>query len=355
MMDKSGKPEGGKWSFDMDNRESFGKITEIPNEIIEFDGRKRDELVESGIKYISRGFRGHYGSCNKEDFIYPINRKESLEWLDNFLKYKFKDFGKYEDAFSLKIKIGYHSVLSPLLNVGLITTFDVIRKIKEKSDKNIPLSSEEGFIRQIIGWREYCYLIYDKFNANLIKTAYITQNKGKIPACFWERKTGMVYIDNILENINKSGYCHHTERLMCIGCFMIFIGIDADEILKWFQIMFIDAQDVFMMPNVYGMLLYGKIIGETRMLTRPYFCSSNYLLKMSDFKTINNNIKLGTEEYKWTEIVDCLYYNHVNKYKEVLGKIYSTASAVKVWTNKSETEQKKIKLVSKKYIQSLYR
>jgi len=354
LVSSSGSPKGGSWSFDKENRESFGKIEKIENELIEFKEKKREEIIKSAIKFVELEYPNNYGSCEYSDFFYPINHKESEIWFDNFIKNKLSKFGKYEDALSLKIKIGYHSVLSPLLNIGLILPKEIIEKIKKIGEK-IPIESEEGFIRQIIGWREYCYLMYDNYLEKLVVSSYIKKNKSKVPKCFWEGKTGMIYIDNILENIKKTGYCHHIERLMCIGGYMMYIGISAKEILHWFQVMFIDAYDVFMIPNVYGMLLYGEIGEKKHMLTRPYFSSSNYLLKMSDYKTIKNNkFIINKKEINWTEIIDCLYYNHIDKYKEILGKIYSTASAVKVWERKSEIEKKRIKRIAKEYIKTIY-
>ena len=353
LVSSSGKPKGGSWSFDKENRGSFGKIDKVEHELIEFNEKKREKIIKNAIEFVETTYPNYYGTCNYSDFFYPINHKEAKEWLDNFIKYKLENFGKYEDAFSLKIKIGYHSALSPLLNVGLVLPENIIEKIKKISGK-YSIASEEGFIRQIIGWREYCFLMYDYYLPNLLVSAYITKNKNKVPQCFWQGKTGMKYIDNILQNILKTGYCHHTDRLMCIGGYMMYIGISAKEILKWFQIMFIDAYDVFMIPNVYGMLLFGEIQDKKHMLTRPYFCSSNYLLKMSDFKSIDNKFVLHGEELNWTEIIDALYYNHIDKYKEVLGKIYSTASAVKVWNGKSTTDKKRIKDIAKEYIKSVY-
>uniref|UniRef100_A0A6C0H5G3 Cryptochrome/DNA photolyase FAD-binding domain-containing protein n=1 Tax=viral metagenome TaxID=1070528 RepID=A0A6C0H5G3_9ZZZZ len=353
LVSESGKPKEGVWSFDKENRESFGKIEKIKNEIIEFENNKREKCIKNAIKFVETNYPNNYGTCEYDDFFYPINHKESKEWFNNFLRNKLEYFGKYEDSLSLKIKIGYHSVLSPLLNIGLLTPEYIIKEIKKISGK-YKISSEEGFIRQIIGWREYCYVMYNYNDKKLRISTYITKNKNKIPQCFWEGKTGMIYIDNILQNIIKTGYCHHIERLMCVGCFMIYIGISSKEILKWFQTMFIDAYDVFMIPNVYGMLLYGEIGEKKHMMSRPYFCSSNYLLKMSDYRVIkNNDIEIKGKNIKWTEIIDCLYYNHIDRYKLVFAKVYSTASAVKVWERKNEDDKKMIKKIAKEYIKNI--
>ena len=201
------------------------------------------------------------------------------------------------------------------------------------------MASKEGFIRQVIGWREYCYFIYDKYDNYMVNKVFYNKNKYKLPTKFWEGNTNIPFIDNIIKNINKYAYSHHIERLMCIGVFLLFIGISVEEIYVWFQTMYIDAYDVFMIPNVYGMLCYGFINNDKHMMTKPYFSGSNYVLKMSDYKS--SEIEINNKKYKWDEIYDSLYYNHINNYSDKLEKIYSTALAVKRWKTKMTEDQKK--------------
>jgi deoxyribodipyrimidine photolyase-related protein len=333
MINNKNKPEGGKWSFDHSNRESFKKIDKINNELIVF--KNRDDQIKKAISYVNKYFPDNYGTNDLIDFIYPINHEEAKKWLTHFINYKLEHFGKYEDALSSTIKFGYHSLLSPLNNIGLITSMDIIDKIKDL--KEFSINSKEGFIRQIIGWREYCYLMYDKFSNYMIKNTYINLNKHTIPLKFWNGETKIPIIDDIIKKINKYAYSHHIERLMCIGNFLILIGIKQNEIYNWFQTMYIDAYDVFMVPNVYGMLLYAKIENNKHMMTKPYLCSSNYLLKMSDYK--KSKIEINNKLYEWTDIFDSLYYNHINNYKDVFKNIYSTALAVKTWNNKKNQEE----------------
>jgi deoxyribodipyrimidine photolyase-related protein len=158
------EPEGGKWSFDTENRKPYEKDHKDPG-ILTFKNKTRLEYIKEAIKYVNTNYKNHYGTCEEEDFIYPIDHEESIKWLDNFVKDKLDNFGKYEDALSTKIKFGYHSMLSALNNVGLITSQDILNKVKNYK-KNI--ASKEGFIRQVIGWREYCYFIYDKYNDSMI-------------------------------------------------------------------------------------------------------------------------------------------------------------------------------------------
>ncbi len=347
MVKKSGDkyiPDGSKWSFDRENRDKFEKDQEEPP-ILQFKSKTRKDYIEEAIEYVEKNYKKNYGTCNYDDFIYPIDHEEASKWLEQFVKTKLDNFGKYEDALSSKIKFGYHSVTSCLTNVGLLSPKQILSKISAYK-KNI--ASKEGFIRQLIGWREYCYFTYDKYYSNLVSTSIYVHNKNKIPKKVWEGKTLMPVIDNIIKNVNTYAYSHHIERLMGIGNFLLLIGTSPDQIYFWFQSMYIDAYDVFMVPNVYGMLLYAKTDDKNRMMTRPYFCSSNYLMKMSDFKS--SEITFGDVTCKWDEVFDALYYNLIDTYSDVYEKIYATASSVSRWKKFNSKRKTELKSLAKSYL-----
>lgn len=344
-------PDGSKWSFDTENRSPFNKNqTEPP--ILKFKSKKRLEYLEEAKKYIDKNFSSHYGETNLENFIYPIDREESIEWLKYFISHKLDNFGKFEDALSSKIKFGYHSVLSPLTNIGLITPDDIVQHVKQYK-KNI--ASKEGFIRQVIGWREYCYFTYDLYYKNLISNSLYKSNKYTIPKHVWNKSTQIPPIDNILKNVSQNGYSHHIERLMGIGNFLILIETNTKSIYEWFQTMYIDAYDVFMVPNVYGMLCYSKLTANYHMMTRPYFASSNYLIKMSDYKSSSEpEVKLDDKIYKWDEIMDSLYWYHIYKYSEEFKKIYATSSGVARFNKFDSNKKKKIIELANNYIKWIH-
>lgn len=343
------EPEGGKWSFDTENRSPFEK-TQVEPPIPKFTSKSRKEYLEEAIQYINLNYKKNYGTCLQEDFIYPITHEEAIKWLDEFVEKKLDSFGKYEDAISSKIKFGFHSLLSALNNVGLITTIEILKRIKNYK-KNI--ASKEGFIRQIIGWREYCYYVYDLYYSGLTTTSIYIQNKKSIPKRVWEANTLIPVIDNILSTVNSYAYSHHIERLMGIGNFLLLIQVSPEQIYLWFQSMYIDAYDVFMVPNVYGMLLYASTDGKTRMMTRPYFCSSNYLMKMSDFKS--SEITFANTTCKWDEVFDALYYAHINRYADVFKKIYATASAVARWEKFDSKRKNDLLDLANKYTNWIHR
>lgn len=327
-------PIGDKWSFDTENRSPFEKSQSEPK-LLKYTSSERNKYIKSAILYVNNNYKNHYGDCNEEDFIYPIDNQESIKWLKFFILNKLDNFGKYEDALSSEIKFGFHSLLSCINNIGLITSQDILKEL-ENYKKNI--ASLEGFIRQVIGWREYCYYVYDFYYDKLTTSSIYNKNKNKIPEKFWKGETKIPIIDNIIKNVNKYAYSHHIERLMCIGNFLLLIGLHPDEIYIWFQTMYIDAYDVFMVPNVYGMLCYAKLDDKSYMMTRPYFSSSNYIIKMSNYKS--SEIEINSKKYKWDEIYDALYYNHINNHSEIFSKIYATAMAAKRWNSFDNSKKK---------------
>lgn len=353
MVKKSGDkyvPDGSKWSYDIENRSPFEKSQEEPP-ILKFKSKKRQEYLESAVKYVETNFSFHYGKSDLSNFIYPIDREEALEWLKYFVAHKLDKFGKYEDALSSQIKFGFHSVLSPLTNIGLITPLDIINLVRGYK-KN--MASKEGFIRQVIGWREYCYFTYDLYGNNLEINSLYKSNTYPISSHIWNCSTQIPPIDNILKNVSSNAYSHHIERLMGIGNFLVLIETNPKEIYNWFQTMYIDAYDVFMIPNVYGMLCYGKLNDKSHMMTRPYFASSNYLIKMSDYKS-ETSVKIKNEIYKWNEIMDALYWYHIYKYSTEFKKIYATSSGVARWNKFDSNKKKSVIEMAKKYINWIHK
>ena len=173
----------------------------------------------------------------------------------------------------------FHSALSPILNLGLITPQEIIDVIKKYHDK-IKINSYEGFIRQIIGWREFIRGIYQKFEDTLLESNYFA-NKRKMKKCWYDGSTGILPLDDAIKKAIKLGYNHHIERLMIIANIMNLSRIDPGEVYSWFMQYYVDASDWVMAPNVFGMGLHsdGGIFA-----TKPYICGSSYLLKMSDYQ-----------------------------------------------------------------------
>ena len=291
------KPEGGKWTYDDQNREKYPK-GKIPPTITY---PEKNKIYTEAFNYVNDNFNNNYGKIN-EEIIYPYNFKLAKEWLNVFLKTRFEEFGPYEDAVVKEKSILNHSVLSPLINIGLINPKHLVKSILNYYyQNNIRINSCEGFIRQIIGWREFIRGVYickgtEERNKNFWNF------KKKIPKSFYDGTTGVEPVDDTIKKINKSAYANHIERLMIIGNFMLLCEFDPDEVYKWFMELFIDSYDWVMVPNVYGMSQFGD---GGLMSTKPYISGSSYILKMSNYK-----------KGEWCSTWDSLFWSFIDKQRE---------------------------------------
>jgi deoxyribodipyrimidine photolyase-related protein len=293
-------PVGGQWSFDADNRQKVPKGLKLPAVY----APKENEFVAEAKIYVAKYFKKHYGEITT--FPWPTTHLEAEKVLEDFLLHRMKDFGAYEDAIVKHESILFHSVLTPSLNSGLLTPQQIIDRTFELHKKlKFPLNSLEGFIRQIIGWREFMRAIYLREGVKQ-RTANAWGFTRKIPKSFYDGTTGIEPIDQTIKKILKTGYCHHIERLMVLGNFMHLCEFDPDEVYRWFMELFIDAYDWVMVPNIYGMSQYAD---GGMMTTKPYVSGSNYILKMSDYT-----------KGPWCEVWDGLYWRYIDQHKELFAK-----------------------------------
>ena len=296
LIEKEGKPLGGKWTFDADNRSKYPKKEVVPTMPFTIENTS----INEAINYVQKYFPNNYGNIN-ERHLFSINFVDTEKWLLEFLQQRFEKFGVYEDAIVSKENVLNHSVLSPMLNIGLISPFKIIEQAIIFSNKNnIPINSLEGFIRQILGWREFIRIVYEREGSKQRTTNY-WKFKRKIPASFWSGTTGIDPIDRTIKKVLATGYCHHIERLMVLGNFMLLCEFDPDDVYKWFMEMFIDAYDWVMVPNVYGMTQFAD---GGLMTTKPYISGSNYLMKMSDY-----------EKGEWQTIWDGLFWRFMHEHR----------------------------------------
>ena len=300
LLDPDGTPVGGKWSFDTENRKKLSKGQTIPA----LPKLKKSALKEQAETYILDNFADNPGDLEPKK--YPITRLEAETWLNFFLTERLPLFGQYEDAIDTNEPVLFHSLLSPLLNCGLLTPDHVVAKTLLHAEKHsIPLASLEGFIRQIIGWREFIRGIYLVAGEEQ-RAANFFNHTRTLPRSFWQGSTGIEPIDTVIKKVLSSAYCHHIERLMILSNFMLLTQTDPDAVYTWFMELFIDAYDWVMVPNVYGM---GQYADGGSMITKPYISGSNYILKMSNYK-----------KDSWSEIWDALYWNFIAKNLQILQK-----------------------------------
>ncbi|MBR9920448.1 MAG: cryptochrome/photolyase family protein [Bacteroidetes bacterium] len=294
---EDGKPAGGKWSFDKENRKKYPKKKSPP----EINFPKMDSSRKAAMEYVEKHFPDNPG--NLEDFpLYPDDFGASRTWLKQFLKNRFTEFGPYEDAIVREESFLNHSVLTPMLNVGLLPPEIILEEVLAFAEKEaVPLNSTEGFVRQIIGWREFMRGMYEARGVEA-RTTNFWGFRRKIPDSFYDGSTGIVPLDDTIKKVLRYGYCHHIERLMILGNFMLLCEFDPKEVYRWFMELFIDAYDWVMVPNVYGM---SQFADGGLFATKPYISGSNYVRKMSNY---------GKGD--WCDTWDALFWRFMHEHRD---------------------------------------
>jgi len=227
----------------------------------------------------------------------------------------------------------------PLLNTGLITPQYIIKHTLSFTDiHDIPINSTEGFIRQIIGWREFVRAVY-QIKGTEERTRNFWGFTRKIPESFWKGTTGIEPLDITIKKVLETGYCHHIERLMVLGNFMLLCEFDPDEVYRWFMALFIDAYDWVMVPNIYGMSQFADV---GLMSTKPYISGSNYLIKMSDFKKGN-----------WQETWDALFWRFMQVHRDFFLQNPRLGMLVRSFDNMPEDKQRALLMKADKYLSQL--
>ncbi len=288
-----GKPMGGQWSFDEENRKKLPKkqLADLPS----IPQVRRTTNIESCIASVEAQFSTNPGSL--DHWLYPTSHGGARRWLERFLCERFEQFGPYEDAIVAKQNWLYHSVLTPMLNIGLLTPEQVVSDALDAAkSNNTPINSVEGFVRQIIGWREFMRATYGDLGVEM-RTGNHWNHTRAMPESFYTANTGIDPVDDVIRRVLSTGYCHHIERLMVLGGFMFLCEIHPDAIYQWFMELFIDSYDWVMVPNVYAMSQHAD---GGAITTKPYFSGSNYIVKMSHYP-----------KGEWSEIWDALFWRWI--------------------------------------------
>ena len=299
ILVKDGKPTGGKWSFDEDNRKKLPKGL-VPPELPKF---KKSPHFDNVLDLVNHFFKQHPGET--DHFFYPTNQKDSLKLLNDFFKNRFELFGPYEDALHSDHTFNYHSLISASMNVGHLPPKLILKKLNAYLKKKPPINSLEGFIRQIIGWREFIRGIYHEYDHIQQESNFFNHNRG-LTSSWYDGTTGIDPVDNVIKNINKNGYAHHIERLMVLSNIMLLCEVHPQQVYKWFMEMFVDSSDWVMGPNVFGM---GQFSDGGIFATKPYICGSNYILKMSNYK-----------KGEWCDTLDGLYWSFIDNKRDFFKK-----------------------------------
>lgn len=267
------KPEGGQWNFDADNRKALPSGVTVPGRAwVEPDLATRDVMALVGERFPD-------GFGDIEPFGYAVTRAAALEQLDWFIAHALSGFGDYQDALKEGEAFLFHSVLSVYLNCGLLDPLEVCRRAEKAwREGRAPLNAVEGFIRQIIGWREYVRGIYWHFMPEYLERNALDAHRP-LPGFYWTADTDMACIADVVTTTRKHAYAHHIQRLMVTGNFALLAGIDPKAVNEWYLAVYADAYEWVEAPNTHGMALYadGGI-----MATKPYAASGAYIDRMSD-------------------------------------------------------------------------
>ena len=275
LLDNKGKPEGGKWNYDSENRKfPKGKITfpkRLPTTI--------DNITEEVLEIVSNKFSKSFGSL--DNFNLAVTRTDALKELNHFIEKILPYFGEYQDAMISDEAYLYHSNLSTYINSGLLYPLEVIQLAEQSYQAGkAPLNAVEGFIRQILGWREYIRGIYWLFMPKYKEMNYFDANR-KLPWFYWDHtKTQMNCMKQSIKQTHDYAYSHHIQRLMVTGNFALIAGINPKEVCDWYLGVYSDAYEWVELPNTLGMALFGDggIVGS-----KPYAASGNYINKMSNY------------------------------------------------------------------------
>jgi len=325
LLLESGQPLGGRWSFDTENRQRLPKGMPVP----EFRISTETPWLAEAREYVAALFPNNPGDTNppfdKTAGFYPVTHDQAELWLRQFLEERFAGFGPYEDALVPKEPLLFHSGLSPLLNTGLLTPQQVVDAALDHADRHpVPLPSLEGFLRQILGWREFIRIVYRR-EGRRQRTLHFWGFTRRIPRAFWTGTTGIVPVDTVIGKVRNNAYAHHIERLMVLGNFFLLCEFDPDEVYAWFMALFIDAYDWVMVPNVYGMTQFAD---GGLMTTKPYISGSAYLMKMGSWP-----------KGHWQAVWDGLFWRFLQRQRAFFGQNPRLGMLLKTWDNMAPEKQ----------------
>ncbi|MDX2226304.1 MAG: cryptochrome/photolyase family protein [Verrucomicrobiae bacterium] len=351
LVDAKGKPEGGRWNFDGENRlgrrEYDRQNQDLFNRLPPRPVFGPDEITREVMREVDRYFPGHPG--NTGDFWLPVTRAQALVWCDHFISHHLAGFGPFEDLMLRDDPFVHHSILSPLLNIGLLEPLELAEKaVAAYEAGRVPLNSVEGFVRQIIGWREFVNGIY------WLKMPGYRENNAlgatrPLPGFFHTGRTEMNCLRTVLGQVRRFGYAHHIQRLMVLGNFMLLAGIDPKQAHRWFVEMFVDGYDWVMAANVFGMVLHAD---GGLMATKPYAASAAYIDRMSDYCQgcrFSPKIKTGPGACPY----NLLYWNFFARHAERFAKNPRVSVMISTWRKKPAGEQAQILEEARTFLDSL--
>lgn len=340
LMDGN-QPIGGQWNFDSENRQVPPKGHVFPAPLVFVP----DEITQETIQFVEQHFADHFGDLAV--FNWVVTREQALNALQRFLEHRLALFGAYEDAMVESEAHLYHSLLSPALNLGLLSAKEVCLAALEYQGR-VPLASLEGFIRQILGWREFMRHIYNTFMPEFRETNYFGFTT-ELPDFYWTAKTKMHCVATTVTQIQDSGHAHHIQRLMVLGNLALLLGVRPQAINHWFLVAFVDAFDWVVSPNVLGMSQYAD---GGRFTSKPYVSGAGYINRMSNYClscVYNPKLTVGDKACPFNS----LYWHFIDKHSERWKSNPRMSLMLANWAKRDANEKQQILEQAKKLLENL--
>jgi deoxyribodipyrimidine photolyase-related protein len=337
------EPEGGRWNFDAENRKPAGNALRMP-EVPRFEP---DQITREVLDLVKSRFDNHFGDL--EPFWFGVTRADAERAFAYFLDQALPYFGDYQDAMLAREKFLYHSVVSLYLNIGFLDPLDMCRRAEaEYRAGRAPLNAVEGFIRQIIGWREYVRGIYWLKMPGYDRLNFL-EAKRHLPDFYWGAETDMACVRACVAQTREEAYAHHIQRLMVTGNFALLAGIDPFEVHEWYLAVYADAYEWVELPNTLGMSLFGDggLLGS-----KPYAASGNYINKMSDYcKGCAYDVKLRTGPKACP--FNYLYWDFLMRNSQKLGRNPRLRQVYRALDAMSDARQADIRASAASFLDSL--
>lgn len=343
VLMEGNKPVGGKWNYDSQNRNRLPDTQAVPK-VHSFEP---DAITKDVLALVENEFSDHFGDLYP--FHFAVTRQDALSVLDSFIVHRLPLFGDYQDAMKQDDDWLFHSHLSFYLNIGLLTPMEAIRAAEQCYYSNqAPLNAVEGFIRQVLGWREYVRGIYWLLMPKYKERNHL-QASRVLPDFFWSGKTKMNCLSECIRTTKQNAYAHHIQRLMVLGNFALLAGLSPDEVNNWYLLVYADAFEWVELPNVSGMILFadGGVLAS-----KPYAASGSYINKMSDYcKHCQFKVKskLGEDACPF----NYLYWNFIIEHETTFRNNPRMAMIYRTLDNKSDQEKLDIKLQSNTFLNAL--
>ena len=338
LMEGTGKeatPVGGQWNFDAENRQSFGKAgpQNVPTPLV----HKHSAITKEVLDMVEREFSAHPG--NLAHFNWTVTREQALKALDHFITQRLPAFGPHQDAMWTKLEFGWHALISSSLNLKLLNPLEVVLAAeKAYHAKGLDLASVEGFIRQVLGWREFMRGVYFTDMPQLKQDNFYGHTNA-LPKWYWTADTQMNCMKNSIEQTLQNGYSHHIQRLMITGMFGVTAQIKPQALCDWYLAVYVDAIEWVELPNTAGMALFAN---GGRFTSKPYVASGAYVKRMSNYCQ-GCKYKPDDRSGETACPVTTLYWNFLDAHEKEFSGNPRTALMVKNLQRMSDAERASVR------------